>query len=125
MRLYSKIRLSGSVAFFSMWLAAVSLSACANTVLVGEVCAAACEDDHPEGLERYNNVNLCACDGCSDACHQSVCFDHQTPDDACLPCVQESLRGDACMENSGLFQSGCLTEHDCAALVKCILACPQ
>lgn len=126
MHLYAKLRRSCSVALLSVWMAAISLSACESTVLVGEACAAACEDDHTEGLETYRGViNGCVCDGCSDACTQSVCHEKQTPTDACLPCVQESLSGDACNVHAGLFAAACLTTKDCGALVECLVACPH
>jgi len=90
----------------------------------GEACAAACEEQHPDGMYWYNNLKgTCACSGCSDACTQSVCNDKQTPSDACLPCVQESLGGDSCQRHAGLFRSGCLGKKECAALVACITAC--
>ena len=49
MHLHSKIRLSGSVALVSVWLAFLSVSACSNVVLIGQACAAACEEENPKG----------------------------------------------------------------------------
>jgi len=128
MHLRSKIRLSCSVALLSVWLASVCLSACANTVLVGKACAAACEEENSEGLYYFNLVSgRCVCNGCSAACSKSVCGDHQTPSDACLPCVQESLEGDACNGNGygAYFKTACLSTDACVALVECLVACPE
>lgn len=122
----SRLRLSCSVALLSVWLASVWLTACANTVLVGEACAVTCEEEHPEGVEDFRAVSVqCVCDSCSSACKQSVCYDDQTPSDACLPCVQEALRGDSCNEYGGLFLTGCRGHDDCVALINCLVACPQ
>jgi hypothetical protein len=121
MRLHFEIALSFIVALLSMGLAA-----CGPTVTVGHECAAACEEQHSDGLDLYNNLKgSCACWGCSEACTQSVCRDKQTPSNACLPCVQESLRGDACNEHAGLFEAGCLGTKACADLVACIVECGQ
>ena len=126
MHLHSKIRLSGSVALLSVWLATVSLSACSNPVLVGQACAAACEEEaNPRSLDLYKSVSVtCVCDGCSDACENSICGKHETPSDACLPCVQAGLVGDACTHHAGLFQS-CNNHPECQAIIDCLLACPN
>lgn len=85
-------------------------------------CAAACEQQHPDGLRMYNIVMVtCVCESCDEACSQSVCGDKETPSDMCLPCVQESLGGDACAF-AGHFGS-CRSHADCAALVACLTAC--
>lgn len=123
--LRSKIRLSGSVALFSTWLASMSLSACRDTVLVGQSCAASCEEANPRGLELYRSVSgTCVCSGCSAACDKSICEEDQTPSDACLPCVQAAL-GDACIHHSGLFGTGCSGHPECQAFVDCLMACPN
>ena len=125
MHLRSKIRLSGSVALLSVWLAFLSVSACSNVVLVGHACAAACEEENPKGVEFYRSVNAtCVCDGCSDACSHSVCGDKQAPSDACLPCVQAALLGDPC-KLAGLFGSCPGAHPECKALIDCITACPN
>lgn len=121
MLLQLDIRLSGTVALLSLWLAA-----CSSTVEParrGTECAAACEAKHPDGLHLYNVViSECVCTGCSEDCSQSVCVDKRTPSDACLPCVQASLDGPACREHGGLFGS-CLDTKDCADFVTCITTC--
>jgi len=90
----------------------------------GAECVAACELTHPKGLEKYQVVvSVCACKRCSEECKAAVCYDKQTPSDACLPCVQESLGGPDCTEHAGLFGSGCLDYEECADFVGCVTGC--
>jgi hypothetical protein len=120
-----ELRLSGAVALLSVWLSSVWFVACGPKVVVGAECAAACEENNAAGLMYFNAVaNECVCSGCSPACSQSVCLKKETLSDACLPCVQESLRGDACNLHAGLFGTGCLGHNECIALVDCLTACP-
>jgi hypothetical protein len=122
---HSKLRLSGSVPLFAVWLAFVSVSACSNTVLVGHACAAACEAENPKGVEFYKPVSVvCVCDGCSEACSVSVCQEKQAPSDVCLPCVQAALLGEPC-KLAGLFGSCPGAHAECKALVDCLTACPN
>jgi hypothetical protein len=110
-------------ALFLAWFAACATPS-PSLAPTRSACAAACEVRHRDGLRLYNNLKgTCACQGCSETCARSVCIDKQTPSDECLPCIQESLRGAACSEHSGLFVVGCLGDKDCAALVGCIEAC--
>lgn len=121
MRLHLEIRLSCAVALLSVWLAA-----CGNDMTTAKPCAALCEEEHADGLADYNNLKAkCACTGCTEECEQSVCYDKQPPSDECLPCVQQSLQGDACKVHSAHFKSGCLDTEACGALVACITSCGQ
>ena len=125
MHLRSKIRLSGSVALLSVWLAFMSVSACGNVVLVGHACAAACEEEHPKGVEFYKPVSVaCVCAGCTHACSVSVCSEKQAPSDACLPCVQAALLGDPC-KFAGLFGTVYGSQPEVRAFVDCLTACPN
>lgn len=104
-------------------LLSMGLAACDTTAPVGHACAAACEEEHADGMDLYSNLKgTCVCRSCSEACTQSVCYDKQTPSDTCLPCVQESLRGDSCNVHAGHF-GACLSDEACGALVACITAC--
>lgn len=124
MHLHSKIRFSGAVALLAIWLAAASLGACSNP-LVGQACAAACEEDPtPKGLGLYKSVSVtCVCEGCSDACALSICDKRETPSDVCLPCVQAALHSPGC-GNTGHFGT-CKGTPECQAIIDCILECPD
>jgi hypothetical protein len=105
-------------------LLTVGLAACDTTVIVERGCPATCEEENPVGLYYFQNVaSTCACEGCSDACTESVCYRQETPDDTCLPCVQEALSGDPCLNHAGLFGSGCWSYDECTAFVACLVAC--
>ena len=89
----------------------------------GTACVAACELQHPAGLYHYELViSECVCTSCSEDCRSEVCGNKQTPSDGCLPCVQDSLEGEACNEHGGLFQT-CLGDKECAEFVACVTAC--
>lgn len=104
-------------------LLSMGLAACDTTPAVGHARAAACEEEHTDGMHLYSNLKgTCVCRSCSEACAQSVCYDKQTPSDTCLPCVQESLRGDSCNVHAGHF-GACLSDEAYGALVACITAC--
>jgi hypothetical protein len=128
---HSKIRLSSAVALLAVWLATVSLGACSNPVpvgdpvLVGQACAAACEENPtPKGLDLYKSVSVtCVCEGCSDACTVSICDKRETPSDECLPCVQAALGSPGC-GGIGHFGS-CKGAPECQAIIDCLLACPD
>jgi hypothetical protein len=126
-RHHFEIRVSGAVALLSVWLTAVALPACENveSTSSGKACAVACGEQNPDGRAKFNSLNgLCACDSCSTAdCRQSVCREGQPPSDACLPCVQESLRSD-CRYHSGMFEAACGgSGSDCRTFVLCLDAC--
>ena len=115
------MRRTGAAILLCVWCASMSLGACGSTV--EQPCAASCDDENARGRELFDVVSSeCACEGCSDACKDSVCIRKQTPSDACLPCVQEALRGDGC--KVGLFNAGCFGHEECVAFVDCLEACP-
>jgi len=119
MRSNLKFTLSCAVAFLSVWLVA-----CDNEVTVENSCAAACEEEHPDGLRAMNTIigGGCACGTCSPECAQSVCSTKEAPSNACLPCMREGLSGE-CSHHEGFFEVGCLGNQDCSELVACITAC--
>ena len=125
-RHHFEIRVSGAVALLSVWLTAVALTACENveTASRGKACAVACGEQNPDGRTQFNYLNgLCACKSCSAAdCRQSVCGEGQPPSDACLPCVQESLRSN-CRYDSGFFEAACGSGSACRTFVLCLDAC--
>jgi hypothetical protein len=116
-------RCAGSLVPLSFWLACLSFGACDSEVQEEPSCVAACEEGNAKGLELYKSVGgTCACDGCSDACKETVCREGQRPSDTCLPCVQAALV-DKC-SSYGLFGTGCDSHPECRAYVDCLLACP-
>ena len=112
--------------------AALILFACGGKVIAdekpapisGSDCVAACTAQFPFGAQMFWDVgNLCLCDGCDDACAQSLCSDRQ-PTDACLPCLQAGFFGDHCMNHEGLFDFCYDSNTECDAFAMCMEACP-
>lgn len=96
----------------------------AATSSAGSDCVTACAAQFPGGVHEFLvGPGTCICDGCDDACTQSVCVEQQLPTDTCLPCVQAGFLGDC--QYLGFYQACTqFTDSECYALATCIMACP-
>ena len=85
----------------------------------GPDCLACCEQDSPNGLQRYREtMGECACSFCSPQCAITSCGP-LTPTVECIQCIQNSLFVTIC----GSAKSVCDVNADCKRYSSCSYGC--
>jgi hypothetical protein len=83
-------------------------------------CLACCEQNTPNGLQRYQETMgpQCACTYCATACALTSCGPFN-PTLACIQCIHNSLIVTTC----GSAESVCNVNADCKTYSACIYGC--